>query len=129
MATEHVLRLRITNAVKACEVAIARKDLRGETRARAAYAAADKELREIEAARNEQAIHELEMKAVPEKGGAYLSYAAIVDSGVPFTVLFARGWRYIGDARAGMLLPPKPRHLSVVREAADGVDQHPEEAS
>lgn len=113
MATEHVLRLRITKAAEAAQRAVAREDTRAYEQARAAYEAADAALRVLEKERNMKAIEELEMSATPENGEAVLSYSAIVDSGVPFSVMKARGWVDMPD-RAGMRLPAKPPHLSVV---------------
>jgi hypothetical protein len=113
MATEHVLRLRITEAAKAAELANQRQDQRGYERACAAYQAADRALRVLEADRNRRAIEELEMSALPCRGGSRLSFAKIVKSGVPVEVLDSRGWET--DSHGGMWLPPKPVHLAVVR--------------
>lgn len=112
MATEHVLRLRIQNAAKAAQRANERQDQRAYEQAKAAYEAADAALRKLEDARNLQAIEELEMSALPCRGGARLSYAKIVKSGVPVEVLQGRGWE--NDNSGGMWIPPKPPSVRLV---------------
>jgi hypothetical protein len=117
MATEHVLRLRITKAAEAAARANARQDARAYAAAKQAYDTADKALRELEAARNEKAIHELEMSALPCRGGAVLSPAKIAKSGVPVEVLQGRGWE--SDNRGGMWLPPELPRLAAVPPPED----------
>ena len=122
MATEHVLRLRITKAHEKAVEAVKRSDQRAYEQARLAYEAADKALAELEAARNLKAIEELELLAKPEDGGAVLSYADIMKASVPAAVLKERGWSDMAG-RSGMWLPPKPPLLRVVEtpEEPDGV--------
>lgn len=119
MASEVVLQQRIRNAQAAAQKAVANGDQLAYNRACAAYGVADKALKVLEAKRNAQAIHELEMKARPENGGAVLAYSDIMAAGIPAQVLKARGWSDIPN-RTGMWLPPKPKPLAIVRNDEAG---------
>lgn len=110
MASEHILQMRITQAAKDAERAVKNKDQRAYLRARAEYEKNDALLRELEAARNERAVTELEAKANRE---GYISYAAFMRSGVPMSVMRARGWANLNN-QSGLWRAPKPRHLQAV---------------
>lgn len=92
MASEHVLQLRITQAAKDAERAIKNHDAAAYNKAVRAYEKNDALLRELEHARNDRAIAELEQSAKRIKNDRWLSFTAIEKSGVPVEVLQARGW-------------------------------------
>lgn len=93
MPSESILRMRITEAAKDAERALKNKDTVAYYKAASRYKQYDAQLRELEKARNDKAIAELEARA---KNGE-LSYVQVMRAGVPPEVLLARGWESLPD--------------------------------
>lgn len=109
MATEQQLQQRIRNAHTAAMNAVKANDQKAYAQAKAAYEAADKALRLLEAERNKMAIEQLEAKAAISlsDGLLWLSYDEIVQANVPTEILQGRGWTD-GTEIAGMWKHPAP---------------------